>query len=183
MGTHFTAVVNHNLDERHIYDLPDLLNRMWPKVEPLLPIMEGYPAPGFPPSQWKWSERYGVFSVRKLWNDDTAMLENYEFNGFASKHVFRVSHAVRWSTFLEDRTTRSKLRQVCQHIASVLGGNQIVYLPSGFLKPEAAIGLMYEGKTVEDMIEWLIENCGPPAQSVDSFDFEELDKRYYIEKI
>lgn len=183
MGTDFTAVVNHNLDERHIYNLPDLLNSTWSKVEPLLPIMEGYPAPGTSPSKWKWSERNGVFSVRKLWNNETTKLEGYEFNGFASKYVFRVCHAVGWSTFLEDQATRSKVRQVCQHIASMLGAHEIVYLPSGFLKPEAAISLMYEGKTVEDMIDWLLENCGPPAQSVDSFNFEKLDDWYYIEKI
>ena len=181
MGTNFTAVVNHNFDERQIFNLPDLLNRTWPKVEPLLPILEGYPAPGLPPRKWEWSERDGGF--RRLSTQETARLESYEFSGIVSKHVFRVCHAVRWSTFLEDHIVRGKLRQVCQHIASVLGSNQIVYLPNGFLKPEAAIGLMYEGKAVEDMINWLLENCGPAAQSVDSFDFEELENWYYIEKI
>ena len=183
MGTDFTAVVNHNFDERQIYNLPDLLNRTWPKVEPLLPIIEGYPAPGTPPRKWEWSERDGGFSATRLLNNETVILEGDEFHGFVSKHVFSVCHAVRWATFLEDQTTRSKVRQVCQHIASVLGANQIIYLPSGFLKPEGAIGLMYEGKAVEDMIGWLLENCGPAAQSVDSFDFEELENWYYIEKI
>ena len=182
MGIYFTAVVNHNRDERNIYNLPDLLNRLWPKVEPLLPIIEGYPVPGIPPRKWEWSERDGGF--RRLLNNDTAVLESYEFSGIVSKYLFRVCHAVRWSTFLEDQTTRSKVRQVCQHIASVLGANQIVYLPSGFLKPEGAIGLMYEDKAVEDMIDWLLENCGPPAQNVDSFNVEEPDNNwYYIEKI
>jgi hypothetical protein len=27
---------------------------------------------------------------------------------------------------------------------------------------------MYEGKTVEDMVDWLYENCGQPAQSFES---------------
>ena len=42
MGTYFTAVVNHNLDEHNIYTLPDLLNSTWHTVEHVLPI-EGSP--------------------------------------------------------------------------------------------------------------------------------------------
>ena len=183
MGTLFTALLNHNFDERQIYDLPDLLNRIWPKVEPHLPIIEGYPVPGIPPSKWRWSEWDGGFSAERLLNNETVMLESYEFISFVSKHVFSLCHAVRWSTFLEDQTTRSKLRQVCKHVASLLGANQVLYLPSGFLKPEGAIGLMYKGKAVEDMIDWLLENCGPPAQNIDSFDLEELNHLYFIEKI
>ena len=182
MGTHFTAVVNHNFDERHLFNLPDLLNGTWPKVEPLLPIMEGYPAPGIPPRKWEWSRRDSGFN--RLWTTQhTAALESYEFSGIVSKHVFRVCHGVRWSTFLKDQTVRSKLRKVCQHLASVLGSDQIVYLPNGFLKPEGAISLMYEGKGVKDMVDWLRENCGPAAQSVDSFRDEELENWYYIEKL
>ena len=52
MGTHFTALVNHNLDEREIYTLPDLLNKNWSEVEQFSPIVEGYPAPGRAPQQW-----------------------------------------------------------------------------------------------------------------------------------
>jgi hypothetical protein len=183
MGTEFTAVLNHNFDERHIYNLPDLLNRTWSKVEPLLPIIKGFPAPGKLPSKWKWSEWDLGFSATKLSNNDPAMLEGHEFVGFVSKHVFKVCHAVRWSSFLTDQTVRTKLRQVCRHIGSVLGSNQIVYLPSGFLKPEGAIGLMYKGKAVADMIEWLRENCGPAAPSIDSIDSEDFENWYYIEKI
>ena len=183
MGTEFVAVLNHNLDERHISNLPDLLNGAWSKVEPLLPIIEGYPVPGIPPRKWKWNERDLGFSITRLWNNDTAMLEGHEFDGFVSKYVFKVCHAVRWSSFLTDQTVRRKLRQVCRHIASVLGSNQIVYLPSGFLKPEGAIGLMYKGKAVEDMIEWLLEHCGPAAPSIDSIESEEFENWYYIEKI
>ena len=183
MGTGFTAVMNHNLDERQIFNLPDLLNRTWPNVEPLLPIMEGYPAPGIPLRKWHWSNSDGRLSRKLLWSRGTIILEGHEFSGFVSKHVFRVCHALKWSFFLEDQTTRSKVRQVCQHIASMLGANQVVYLPGGFLKPEGAISLMFEGKTVEDMIDWLLENCGPAAQNVDSFEFEELENWYYIEKM
>ena len=172
MGTYFTALMNHNVDEHHLSDLPDLLNRIWPKVESLLPIIEGYPVPGIPPHNWKWSERDRGFNVTRLLNNDTARLESDEFSGIVSKHVLRVCNAVRWSSFLTDATVRRKLRQVCQHIASALDSNQILYLPSGFLKPEGAIGQMYEGKAVADMIDWLLENCGPAAQDIDFFDFK-----------
>ena len=191
MGTYFTAVMNHNFDEHHLSNLPDLLNRLWPKVEPLLPMIKGYPAPGIPPSKWRWSERDRGFSLTRLLNNDTARLDSYEFGGIVSKHIFRLCHAVRWSSFLTDSTVRGKLRQTCRHIASVFGSNQVIYLPSGFLKPEGAIGQMYQGKAVEDMIHWLVENCGPAAQNVDFFDskdlqnwhYPELENWYYIEKI
>jgi hypothetical protein len=65
MGTHFTALVNHNLDEGDLYTLPDLLNKTGADVEQFLPILEGYPAPGVPPSKWEWSKRDCVFSLEK----------------------------------------------------------------------------------------------------------------------
>ena len=182
MGTCFTAILNHNLDERRISDLPELFNRTWHTVEPLLPLMEGYPVPGTPPRKWRWSEERG-FSTSTLLSNDTARIEGYEFDGIVSKHMLRVCHALKWSWFLEDEAVRSKVDQVCRHVASVFGANQIVYLPSGFLKPEGAIGLMYEGKFVEDMIEWLLKNCGPPAQSLDSFDLEKLETLYFVERV
>ena len=34
---------------------------------------------------------------------------------------------------------------------------------------------MYEGKTVENMVDWLYENCGQPAQSFSSISPEDLE--------
>ncbi len=93
------------------------------------------------------------------------VLEGNEFNGWASK---RFGHLTRWSWFLEDQHIGTKLRNVSLHIVSVLGSDQIVYVPRGFLKPEGVRSLMYEGKTVENMVDWLYENCGQPAQSFES---------------
>ena len=93
------------------------------------------------------------------------MLEGHEFHGFVSERVFMVYHGVRWWSFLSEQTVRDKLRCVCRHTAAVFGSKQIIYLPSGFLKPEGAIGLIYEGKGVEEMIDWLLENCGKPFKT------------------
>ena len=178
MGTHFTAIVNHNLDEGDVYNLPDLLNSTWPNVEQFLPVIEGYPAPGRAPSKWEWSKRDCVFSIEKLRANETAMLVGNEFDGWASKHVFSLTHIAKWSWFLEDQQVRNKLRNVCSHVASALGSNQIVYVPSGFLKPEGVRSLMYEGKTVEEMIDWLYQNCGQPAQRFESIEPEDLANFY-----
>ena len=182
MGTHFTALVNHNLDEGEIYNLPDLLNRTWANVEQFLPVIEDYPAPGRAPSKWEWSKRDCVFSIEKLRANETAMLVGNEFDGWASKHVFSLTHIAKWSWFLEDQQVRNKLRNVCSHVASALGSTQIVYVPSGFLKPEGVRSLMYEGKTVEEMIDWLYQNCGQPAQSFESIEPEDLANFYYIDQ-
>lgn len=182
MGTHFIALMNHNLDEREVYDLPELLNRTWVKVEQFLPVMEGYPAPGIAVRKWEWSKRDRAFSIERLRANQTAMLDGNEFGGSASKHVFSLDHAARWSQFLEDQQIRIKLRKVSLHVASVLGSDQIIYVPCGFLKPEAVRSLMYEGKTVEDMIDWLYENCGRPAQSFESIQPEDLANFYYIDR-
>lgn len=187
MGTEFTAVLNHNLKEDHIHTLPDLLNASWSDVEQLSPVIEGYPAPGSSPDKWQWREGECGFSLEKLRDHDTIMIVGHEFHGSVSKRVFRLCHGVRWSSFLTEQTVRDKLRRVCRHIASVLGSNQVIYLPSGFLKPEGAIGLMYEGKAVEEMIEWLLENCGRPVQSIESIYRGELESwnadGYYIESV
>jgi len=187
MGTDFTAVVNHNLNDHDIHTLPDLLNATWSTVEHLSPIIEGYPVPGSSPARWQWSEYDGGFSLERLLDHNTISVRGHEFHGCVSERMFRLSHGVRWWSFLSEQAVRDKLRRVCRHTASVLGSNQILYLPSGFLKPEGAISLMYEGKAVEDMIDWLLENCGPPLQSIESIYRGELESwnanGYYIERV
>jgi len=182
MGTHFTALVDHNLDETGIYTLPELLNRSWADVEQFLPIVDGYPAAGRAQGKWEWSNLDGAFSLEKLRANETAMLVGNEFIGFASKYVFSLGHVARWSWFLEDQQMRSKLRNVSLHIASTLGSDKLVYVPSGFLKPEGVRSLMYEGKRVEEMIDWLYQNCGEPAQSFESIQPGDLANFYYVDQ-
>lgn len=187
MGIYFEAVVNHNLNAHDIHTLPDLLNSTWSTVEHLSPIIEGYPVPGSSPAKWQWIEYDGGFSLERLHDRRTIGVEGHEFDGFVSERIFRFSHGVSWWSFLTEQTVRDKLRRVCRHTASVLGSNQILYLPSGSLKPEGAISLMYEGKAVEEMIDWLLENCGPPVQGIESTYRGELESwnanGYYIERI
>ena len=187
MGTDFTAVVNHNLNAREIHTLPDLLNSTWVTDEHLSPIIEGYPVPGSTPEKWQWREGEYGFSLERLHNHETIMVEGHEFHGMVSERMFRLCHGVRWGSFLTEQMVRDKLRRVCRHIASALGSNQIIYLPDGFLRPEGAIGLMYEGKAVEEMIDWLLENCGPPVQNIESIYRGELESwnsdGYYIERV
>jgi hypothetical protein len=180
MGTSFTALVNHNLDKNDIHTLPNLLNSSWPMIE-------GYPVPGSSPNKWQWGTNDGGFSLERLQDCGTIMVEGQEFHGIVSDQVFRICHGVRWWSFLTEQTVRDKLRGVCRHTASVLGSNQIIYLPDGFLKPEGAIGLMYEGKAIEEMIDWLLENCGPPVQNIESIYRGELESwnsdGCYIERV
>jgi hypothetical protein len=42
---------------------------------------------------------------------------------------------------------------------------------------------MYEGKTVEEMLDWLFKNCGQPAQNFDSIQPKDLENFYYIDRI
>jgi hypothetical protein len=46
---------------------------------------------------------------------------------------------------------------------------------------------MYEGKGVEEMIDWLLENGGPPTQSIESIYRQEHESwvpdGYYIERL
>jgi hypothetical protein len=172
MGTDFTAVVNHNLDEEHIYTLPALLNSTWHEVQHLLPILEGYPVPDITHTKWQWREFDNISLQDSLHNHGTIRLESHEFSGFVSNRVLQICHGVRWWSFLTDTGVRDKLRGVCHHIASMLGTHQIIYLPDGFYKPEGALGLIYESKGVEEMIDWLYTNCGPPAQSIESINQE-----------
>lgn len=146
--------------------------------------------PGSTPDKWQWREGEYGFSLERLHNHETIMVEGHEFHGMVSKRMFRLCHGARWGSFLTEQTVRDKLRRVCRHIASVLGSNQVIYLPDGFLRPEGAIGLMYEGKAVEEMIDWLIENCGhcgPPVQNIESIYRGELESwnsdGYYIERV
>ena len=187
MGTDFTAVVNHNLNKNDIHTLPDILNSTWITGEDLSPIIEGYPLRGSTPANWNWREGEYGFSLERLHEHKTIMIEGHEFHGWVSERMFRLCHGVRWESFLTEQRVRDKLRRVCRHIASVLGSNQLIYLPDGFLKPEGAIALMYEGKAVEEMIDWLLRNCGPSVQNIESIYRGELESwnagGYYIERL
>ena len=72
-------------------------------------------------------------------------------------------------------------------LADMAQGVADQFLPSGFYKPAGAISLMYERKAVEEMIDWLLENCGPPAHSIESIYREEHQSwngdGYYIERL
>ena len=115
------------------------------------------------------------------------MIEGSEFFGIVSERVFRVCHGVRWWSFLTEQTVRDKLRYVCQHMAAVFGSEKIIYLPDGFLRPEGALGLIYEGKGVTEMIDWLLENCGRPIQNIESIYRGEIESwnedDYFIERL
>src|SRR4030095_4665752 len=124
MGTDFTALVNHNLNEHNIHTLPDLLNSSWSTVEHLSPIIEGYPVPCSSPAKWQWREQDGGFSLERLHNHGTLMVEAHEFHGFVSERVFQLCHGVRWWSFVSEQTVRDKLRRLCRHIASVLRSDQ-----------------------------------------------------------
>ena len=187
MGTYFTALVNHNLNEDEIHTLPTLLNSTWHTIEPLLPLIEGYPVPGSSPAKWEWGTNDGGFSLVGLHHRGAISIKGHEFGGSAGERVFSVSHGVRWWAFLSEQTVRDKLRLVCRHIASALGSDQIIYVPSGFLKPEGAISLMLEGKALEEIVVWLLENCGAPIQEIEPIYRGDVDNwnanGYYIERL
>src|SRR5687767_13388833 len=103
MGTDFTAVVNHNLNEQDIHTLPDLLNSKWRSIEYLLPIIEGYPVPGSSPARWQWGENDGGFDLDRLHSHGTIRIDSHEFTGSVSERVFRLYHGVRWWSFLSEQ--------------------------------------------------------------------------------
>jgi hypothetical protein len=96
MATSFTALVNHNLDKNDIHTLPNLLNSSWRTIEPLLPMTEGYPVPESSPDKWQWGTNDGGFSLERLQDHGTIMVEGQEFHGMVSDQVFRICHGVRW---------------------------------------------------------------------------------------
>ncbi|MGH9830355.1 MAG: hypothetical protein ACREDR_44685, partial [Blastocatellia bacterium] len=67
----------------------------------------------------------------------------------------------RWECFLEDDSVRARLRVVCRNLAETVGSKTIAYIPDSSYKPELALDLLHDGKTIDEIVEWLYVNCGP----------------------
>lgn len=187
MGIYATALIDHNLTLDNLHTLPDVLNASWQEVEHLSPLIEGYPKPGSSTAQWEWHKIEGPFSLDRLNRRGSFPVIGYEFIGHVSERVLRLGSLVKWSTFLVDGALREKVRSFARHIAASLGSKEIIFVPSSIYKPEQVINLMYKGKGVPDMIAWLRESCGPPAETIASIYSKGPDgwqgDGYYIERI
>ena len=167
MGVNFVALMGHNLDEEELYALPMLLNSTWSQAQQFLPVLEGLPAPGSAPDEWRWHNTGNISLADELKRVGRITMDSPDcFIGHVGMRSLDIYHLARWWSFLTDEAVRRKLQGACRHIAVTLGSARIAYIPDSSYKPELARGLINEGKTIDEIVEWLRANCGPPAADI-----------------
>jgi len=180
MGVDFVAVMGHNLEGDRLLTIPELLNSRWRLAEPFLPVLEGYPRPGATCTDWLWEsahEMHQEMGIIPIEGPDC-------FFGNVGRRAIELSHLARWRSFLTDESLETKLRGICRIIAEALGSHLIAYVPDNAFKPSLALDLVWEGKSIAEIIDWLNTSCGPPAATVSSIYREPVNyDGYFVERI
>jgi hypothetical protein len=161
----FSALFGHQLPIGLILQGNELLNKHWEQAQTFLPVLEGLPIPSSTFELWKWSNRWEPTPVKELTKYKTITFDGPDsFNLKFKENTVELWHMVRWYQFLTDDSISTKLRGVCEFLASVLKTELVIYLPESAYKPSTVYDLVYEGATIEQVIEWLQTNCGNPAK-------------------
>ncbi len=167
MGINFVALMGHNLDEEQLYAMPTLLNSTWNQSQQFLPVLEGYPVPGSAPDEWGWRSTGDIPLADELKRVGRITINSPDcFIGHVGMRSLDLYHMARWWSFLTDEPVRRRLQGVCRHIAVTLGSARIAYIPDSSYKPELARELINEGKTIDEIVDWRLAHCGPPAADI-----------------
>lgn len=84
------------------------------------------------------------------------------------RRTLNIGFAIRWSAFLTEDALGGAARAVADALARELGSRFVLWLPDdGTGAGKACVGgyMAYEGYTLEEIVAWLADNCGPPASS------------------
>ncbi|HYL98051.1 MAG TPA: hypothetical protein VEZ90_03775 [Blastocatellia bacterium] len=178
----FEALIGHNLGRDSLHTLPELLDSSWSRAHSFFPIFEGYPVIDSARDKWYWSR--GLANTQ-FEAGQGRLLGPEGFSGFSSHRCIRFHHFARWECFLEDNSVRARLRGVCRNIAETLKSKTIAYIPDSSYKPELALDLLLDGKTIDEIVEWLYVNCGRPADIDALIAKSDLNRQnlYYVETL
>jgi hypothetical protein len=84
-------------------------------------------------------------------------------------------HYIRWRNFLLDSEIQLKLREVCYELMQTMKSQFVIYVPDNAVKESAILDFLWEdeNKDIFFMRDWLLNNCGPPKNSI-----KEIYKEY-----
>jgi hypothetical protein len=182
MGRDFTAYLGHSLKENEIFEFMNILNTSDLKaindfIKQFLPYN-----PNDKELTWK---------VKEFRLEGTISLDGPCGLAFIfSEHVCMVRHYTRWLTFLLNDLEfdiRTPLRNMTRELAGYFGSAFAIYAPDSGARESGIMDFMWEdeNKDIDCMRNWLLQNCGPPADSIQTIykEFEDHIQTdgYYID--
>ena len=183
MGIETVAICELALGCGFPTDLPQKLQHAWTRAGETIRITEWPVNEG---GNWGWRLSDGYHSAR----------EEYEHEGWVSltgpdaimvtlhKSAAKICHPCRWGAFLSEDLIQRQLVSAMALVASVLGAKRLVLIPDSAYKCSEAMDGLFEGRSVDQITNWLGKTCGPPAESLSSIYTESEDSwegdGYYI---
>ncbi|TYP67391.1 hypothetical protein [Paenibacillus methanolicus] len=182
MGRDFTSYLGHSLQENEIFEFMNVLNTGELKatnefIQQFLP---------YNPEDKDLTWKVDTFRL-----GGTISLDGPCGLGFTfSEHVCMVRHYTRWLTFLLNDLEfdiRTPLRNMIRELAWCLGSRFAIYAPDSGARESGIMDFMWEDENedIECMRNWLLQNCGPPAGSIQAIykEFEDHIQTdgYYID--
>ena len=84
---------------------------------------------------------------------------------------------------MADPVYRSSLRRVFCELAGVLGATFAIYLPDSGYGCSGVEDLIGEGRSIEEMLQWLRNEIGDPAPSIEAIRSDPWDGNgYFIDR-
>jgi hypothetical protein len=172
MGVNLETLLGHELDSPAVQALPQTLDvdRPLELAIATFTALSGrrYRQQGGLAWQRAGSERMRGIAPEHLWaeGEDVHLAGPAGFRLYVSRHACEVVHPTRWSVFLRQPRVRSALRPVFAELARLLGSPVAIYLPDSSFGPAGADDLVAEGQSIEQVVDWLRTNWGPPASTI-----------------
>ena len=186
MGIDFTALMDHSLPWDQMITLDRIIDKEWQKQDsPLRLPFDRIRSDG----RWRWELDSKFNSVdEELFERGHVYFESpVGFLGDLFRKGMSIYHTSRWWSFLCEDTVQSALRNAVHHIAQIVGAKTVIYLPDSNYHCSIASDLLYDDKEINDVLLWLKQQCGPPAETIRDI-YSETENTwdgdgYYVEAV
>lgn len=172
MGQDFRAIVDHGIAGNDIVWLPSMLDSLLTEISVPLKIarLEGIRTDrGYPPEHWTWGwdsdndppfEEWVKGPVVSLFGPASLFLD-------LGLRCARFGCWVRWSEFLLKPEISEALREITFRLSNAIASGVAIYLPDSAWPPaEHAYAKVNKGSPIDEIIEQLQVDAGPPAPSI-----------------
>jgi len=191
MGANFSAVLEHNLyNNQSLESFLEVLNNRNDLFSTIHKVTNNngdqwwwarklYLANSFDstPTNWvrdlikntgeaKKQKRYKYSSIWEEVMEEgtiTLMSPDSVFSMLINQNILELSCLIRWSSFLKDKKTQSSLRCICKELCSYFKKSNCIYMSETF----CASDYIYDGKSMEEYMNDLLERFGNPKQTID----------------
>jgi hypothetical protein len=189
MGIYCRAILAHPFDNADILSLPERLNTDQEMLgKAMAKIHDFMKREGFFVSEdetlWHWhdpSKEWNGNDPDVVWFGNNGKYIWIEGPGSISinfgRETCHLHMPFKWMRFQIESVCRDVVRSVCHGVAHAFSGSKAIYLPSSY---DLAFDLVYEGSSLQQIGDWLLQNHGEPAPLLKGVNYLTLHYDEYV---